>query len=299
MVSLLTVNIVTYNHEHFIDECIQSVLNQKTSFDFIINIVDDHSTDATPEILKQYAVKYPTQIVLTLNKSNKGMVKNITESLLSLHTKYVAILEGDDFYIDHNKLQHQIDVLEERDDLSFTFTNGKIVSDGKNSDDFYPDGYFESEVITHEGFIMNDYTILNTSKVYRRSSLPDKLPEWYFQTHLWDWTLHFMQLEKGNAMFINIPGTGFRSHESSFIKSLKSRDNITNGLFTIKQLNHRYSGKFRKQLGSPWKLHYNISIIEFKDKNYTKWLKHFTKSLFLKPDYILKNARNYLYLLRN
>lgn len=108
----LSVVMVTYNHEKYIRQAINSILMQKVNFDFEILIGDDVSPDNTAKILKEYEEKFPNKIRLFFRKENLGPTKNIYDLFSKCSGKYIAILEGDDYWTDENKLQRQVDYLE-------------------------------------------------------------------------------------------------------------------------------------------------------------------------------------------
>jgi glycosyltransferase involved in cell wall biosynthesis len=101
---------------------------QKVDFDFEIIIADDFSTDNTREILISYKNKYPEKINLLLAEKNQGVfinAKNINENCQG---KYIAILEGDDYWLDENKLQKQVDFLEKNFEYAGCFHDASIIS---------------------------------------------------------------------------------------------------------------------------------------------------------------------------
>jgi glycosyltransferase involved in cell wall biosynthesis len=109
---IIDVIMVTYNHEKYIAQAIDSVLAQKTDFSFRLIIGDDYSTDETRNICLSYAAQYPTIITCILHEENKGIILNYKSTLESGTAKYIAILEGDDYWTDEHKLQKQFDILE-------------------------------------------------------------------------------------------------------------------------------------------------------------------------------------------
>ena len=117
----MTIICATYNHEKYISDAIEGFLKQKTSFPVKILIHDDASTDRTTDIVSEYGKKYPEMIHCILQKENQyskpnDILFNILVPLV--HTEYIAICEGDDYWIDEYKLQKQIDYLEQQKDCS-------------------------------------------------------------------------------------------------------------------------------------------------------------------------------------
>lgn len=108
----VSVLLITYNHERFIAQAIESVLCQTTQFDFELVIGDDFSTDMTRQIVQEYQVRYPGRIRLLLQPRNVGPDQNVRRGLRACRGKYIAQLEGDDYWIDANKLQLQYDAME-------------------------------------------------------------------------------------------------------------------------------------------------------------------------------------------
>lgn len=111
MAPLVTVVITTYNQEHYIRQAIDSVLAQKTDFDFEIYITEDCGTDGTRAILQEYAARYPGRIRLNLREENVGISRNWYEGLCAAKGEFVCTLEGDDWWRDESKLQKQADFL--------------------------------------------------------------------------------------------------------------------------------------------------------------------------------------------
>ena len=109
----VSVAITTYNHEKYIAQCIESALMQKSDFKYEIIIGEDCSTDNTRKICREYKKRYPEIIRLIEHKENVGLRKNNYSVWSSAKGKYIAYLEGDDFWTNENKLQIQVDFLEQ------------------------------------------------------------------------------------------------------------------------------------------------------------------------------------------
>lgn len=109
---LVSVCTITYNHEQYINEAIESFLMQETDFPFEIVIGEDCSTDSTRVIIDEYVAKYPNIIRLITSENNVGMQENGARTILSCIGEYIAFCEGDDYWTDKKKLQIQIDEIE-------------------------------------------------------------------------------------------------------------------------------------------------------------------------------------------
>ena len=130
----VSILLMTYNHERFIRQALDSVLMQKTTVPYEIMILDDGSTDNTPKILREYKKKYPQKICLYLRKTNTGYPTQNGYFLLSKAAgKYYAFLDGDDYWIDDLKLQKQYDFLEQHKEYSGCMAD-MIVVDEKNNE---------------------------------------------------------------------------------------------------------------------------------------------------------------------
>ena len=117
---MLSVIIATYNHEKYIKETIQGILSQKTDFRYEILVHDDASTDGTADIIKEYEIKYPGVVRGFYETENQYQQGKISEKRhhLKKEGKYFAIIDGDDYWIDDEKIQKQIAFLEAHEEYS-------------------------------------------------------------------------------------------------------------------------------------------------------------------------------------
>lgn len=173
---MVSINCITYNHEKYIAQAIESFLMQKTNFDFEILIHDDASTDNTQKIIKQYESLHPEKIKVIYQKENqysKG-IKASTINLPRAQGKYIALCEGDDYWEDALKLQKQVDFMEQNPDCSLCVHGGYLEKLGnrtefkvKNTNMYVP----TEEVIAGGGWLF-----LTNSMLYRReyrNGMPD------------------------------------------------------------------------------------------------------------------------------
>ena len=109
----VSILMLTYYHEKYVAKALDSVLAQKTDLRYEIVVGDDASGDRTPEILREYAEKYPDIVKPVLRTENLGSCKNGLDASARTKGKYMAYLEGDDYWLDPYKMQKQYDFLEE------------------------------------------------------------------------------------------------------------------------------------------------------------------------------------------
>ncbi|WP_300890780.1 glycosyltransferase family A protein, partial [Paramuribaculum intestinale] len=126
---LVTICCITYNHAAYIRECLNGFLMQETNFKFEVVIHDDASTDETQSIIKEYCEKYPnvfSPIFQHVNQYSRG-IKSIIQTFCvpKFRGKYIAMCEGDDYWIDPYKLQKQVDFLESHPDYGMCYTKVK------------------------------------------------------------------------------------------------------------------------------------------------------------------------------
>ena len=115
---LVSVICRAYNHSGFINKTLLGLVNQKTSFKYEVIVHDDASTDGTTEVIKQFAEKYPDIIVpiyQNVNQYSKNILINKVYIYPIIRGKYIAMCEGDDYWISDDKLQKQVDYIEKHD----------------------------------------------------------------------------------------------------------------------------------------------------------------------------------------
>lgn len=110
---LVSATLITYNQEKYVAQAIESMVKQETNFKFEILVGDDCSTDNTPKILKEYRDKHPDKIKLFLREKNVGATKNGYLLRKEAKGKYLTSLEGDDYWLNNNRLQYLVDFLQD------------------------------------------------------------------------------------------------------------------------------------------------------------------------------------------
>lgn len=138
---LVSIVCATFNHEKHIKKALDGFVMQKTTFAYEIIINDDASTDNTANIIREYEKKYPS--IRAVYQKDNQYSKNVSIFTQILYPmargKYIAVCEGDDYWIDDHKLQKQIDYLETHPNCTFCFTNAEFRHKGELLGNFIPD----------------------------------------------------------------------------------------------------------------------------------------------------------------
>lgn len=126
----VSVCMIAYNHERFIRQAIENVLNQDVDFPIELVIGDDCSKDGTAAICEEFAVRDP-RVRLLPRERNLGVMPNFTRTLVACSGEYVAVCEGDDYWTDVRKLRKQVEFLDSHLGYSGTTHQSIVVTDGE------------------------------------------------------------------------------------------------------------------------------------------------------------------------
>ncbi|MDD2494720.1 MAG: glycosyltransferase, partial [Tissierellia bacterium] len=173
---IVSICCITYNQEKFIRDTIEGFLKQKTTFPIEILIHDDASTDKTAHIIREYEKKYPDivkPIYQNDNKYSKGIPISFTYNFPRVKGKYIALCEGDDYWIDPLKLQKQVNFLEENEDYGLVGTSNKIYIEKK---DIYIIHKLKEAEYSFEDFVIAN-RITTLTSCFRTDLLKEYLKE--------------------------------------------------------------------------------------------------------------------------
>ena len=203
----VSVSIITYNHRDYIARALDSVLRQKTNFPYEIIVGDDCSSDGTQDILRAYQRRYPEKIQLVLHPKRyvgvAGRLNNIT-NLYACRGEYIAMLDGDDYWISPNKLQKQVDFLDQHPDYALTFHDARYVSEdpgfsehdqSETHDELKPGATFTYSDITAGWF-------MQTSTLLYRNGLIGEFPEWFWHIYSADYAIQLLVAQHGKIKYL-------------------------------------------------------------------------------------------------
>lgn len=231
---VLTVCLITYNHDQYVAQAIDSILMQKTNFDWKLVIADDCSKDNTREILKRYQQKYPEKIHLILQEKNVGPATNFIQLITYPNSKYIAYLEGDDYWIDENKLQKQVDFLEQNDDYVIHSSGARFIKNGMLTEETIG---FEKE---SKSFVISDFfrnnNLVSCTIMYR--NVLKEFPDFYKEMAFGDWFLYILLMHKtnGKSYRLNENFSAYRIHNTSAMASLTDETFFNKHLVHVVQI---------------------------------------------------------------
>ena len=235
---MVTIRCTVYNHEPYIRECLEGFVMQKTNFRFEAIVHDDASTDGSAAIIREYAEKYPDiikPIYQTENQYSKrdGSLRRILNE--HMHGKYIAMCEGDDYWIDPLKLQKQVDFLEANSNVSLCI-HGNYINENGRLNISKRNNY--KEYLSVGDIILKGSNVATNSFVYRSQYVVDR-PEWMNKFKVGDYPLILLLGTKGTVRFFNEPMSVYRiSSTGSWSEKMKNSSTLRkeNSNATIKGL---------------------------------------------------------------
>ncbi|HCQ30544.1 MAG TPA: hypothetical protein DIU39_09675, partial [Flavobacteriales bacterium] len=241
---LVSVICLVYNHEKFIEKCLSSIYNQKTNFNFNVFILDDSSVDNSKQVVESFIKpSKKCEFIYIRHVKNIGMQANFLYGLKNANGKYIALLDGDDYWIDEYKLQKQITYLENNPKSAGCFHD--VITVDENH-----------EVISEKYFIpqRNKYNFIQNLKelkssyatcslVFRRKVLVN-MPNWYKNIPC-DFTTDILITQFGTLDYLPETMAAYRIHKGGVWQGSQKEKHFA-------EMAYRYlillkSGQFKQQ----------------------------------------------------
>lgn len=173
---LVAIHCLVYNHEPYLRDCFEGFVMQKTNFRFVAIVHEDCSTDHSADIIREYETKYPDifrPVYETENQYSKhdGSLERIMNAAIdATGAKYVALCEGDDYWIDPYKLQKQVDYMESHPDCSCHAHNSITLNTKTRQIGLFYKKILDASDYTLDTFLTQGWFTPTQSLLYRRSS---------------------------------------------------------------------------------------------------------------------------------
>lgn len=206
----LSVVMITYNHERYIRQALDSVLMQDVDFDYEIVVGEDCSTDCTRTTLLEYSERYPGKLRVLLREKNIGAIPNFFSTIETCHSQYIALLEGDDYWTDPRKLRTQVDFLEANPDFAVCFHNALGRFEGGGKPDFHYVRADQMETMELEDLLQEN--VIPTCSAVFRGGLVRPFPTWVYGLKMGDYPLHILNAQYGKIAYLNETMSVYRIH---------------------------------------------------------------------------------------
>lgn len=245
----LSVLVMTYNHINFIRRALDSALMQETDFDFEILISEDCSTDGTREVVLDYHRQYPEKIRLLLSEQNIHSNQVVIRGIEAARGKYIALLDGDDYWTSPQKLQKQVDYLDQHPECAMCFHNALVVSEEGKKDPWLWTPSDQKEISTLEDIWMGNF--IATCSTMFRNHLTGQIPDWYITMFpITDWPLHILNAERGHIGYVNEVMGVYRHHGAGFYSPLSEAEKLQETLKFYKVMNRNMDFKYDRLINT-------------------------------------------------
>jgi glycosyltransferase involved in cell wall biosynthesis len=251
MTPQVSVCLFSYNFEKYIAECIDSILDQETNFAYEIIIGDDVSTDRSREVAESYQRKYPDKIRLSFNTTNLGGTRNWIRTMQQAKGKYVALIDGDDYFIDRRKLQKQYDILEREPLANLCFHSVREIfekSDNRQVDVVFPFNEYTTIDLLNQGWFMR-----TSSLFFRNGIMPQTPQDWVYDfPYRYDTILTVTLSLNSKAINCKDVMTVWRRHEAGLSYAITKNyyKNYTEEKSLYEHLNELSNGRYAKAIDS-------------------------------------------------
>lgn len=275
---LISICCITYNHENVLHVALDSFLMQITDFPFEIVIGEDCSVDATLEVIKNYQLKYPNIIKLVTSDVNVGIQENSYRAMHACIGEYIALCDGDDYWLDDEKLQTQINVMKKNPNYSMSFhpTSLHLVNDEiKKSVYSYKNFYSLNEIIE------SDFHLVPTNSIVFKQDILKKLNKTLFlKSPVNDVWIRIIASMPSGAACINKEMSAYRVQISgSWSESMKNSEKfisfIEKMIHSVAEYDNYFSNKY--------------------EESFFKYKQRFYRAVLYKRDLSFEEKKNFIY----
>ncbi len=238
--------IITYNHETYLRECLDGAINQNVDFDYEIVIGEDRSTDKTLAICKEYAQKYPKLIKLFIRERNLGMTGNWVNTIENCRGQYIALCEGDDYWTDPNKLQQQVDYLDNNPNYVGSFHNVIATNEMDSNSKPKPWRTYNKDTFNLIDTFSKIALFHTCSFVFRNKLF--EFPEWFHHVKSADMSLFSIVASQGRLKLL--PGNMgvYRKNDGGVTHNEHLKDYHSNRLILWNYVNQHYDYNYKDDI---------------------------------------------------
>lgn len=207
---------MTYNHERYIRQALDSFLMQEFDQPFEIIVADDKSSDRTPEIIQEYQDLYPDKIKFLPNEENMGSLKNGKRAIGQAQGQFYSMCDGDDFFLTKDKLQKSWEYMKKNPEVAMLFSPALSISD-KTGKRFIRNEYANKEIrsIDLNWVLRRGGGFFPTCTSFYKASVYSEWPSWFFKHSAGDYAWATLAALKGKIGYIPEVTACYRVHDQS------------------------------------------------------------------------------------
>lgn len=219
----------SYNNGQYIRQALDSILDQEVNFSYQIIITDDCSQDDSPQIIKEYAARFPERILTLYSDENCRLFRNVLKALKVMDSEYFCVLDPDDYWTDKKRLQKAVDFLEQNPDYTIYATNTYTIYDNGFVRLKYNRPNIDRYTSTYEDFLKGKAILSTTiASTYRNIYFSDGIPDEFLQLtgtrfeemFRADSARNLIHLIRGKAYFVNECIGYYRYHGKGLASSI-------------------------------------------------------------------------------
>lgn len=285
--TVVSVLMVTYAHEQFIAQAIESIVIQETNFVFELVIGEDYGPDKTREICLSYQQKYPDIIKLNFQDKNVGPQQNFINTYKCCKGKYIALCEGDDYWTDKHKLQKQVDFLETNPTYTMCAHASDILTDG-----IFESMTLDKDTLTIDDILAENWGIMTASVMFRKNAF--NIPDWFVKVKNGDFALQLLMSDKGKIGYLSDNMSVYRRHIGGISsRSLTPFNQAAWVIYLLYEFNRYSAGKYKKLINKRIQKTFNNQIGFAKEYNLRRTIVKLRFYQLLSPiaPFLIKNSR--------
>lgn len=290
----ISVVMITYGHENYIREAIEGVLIQEGNFELELIIANDCSPDATDEIISEILCTHPKAGIIRYFKheNNIGMMSNFIFALQQAKGKYIALCEGDDYWIDINKLNKQVTFLESNPQYVLSFHNAKVLNITNGYLSMFVDEY---KCLEYKAIDLFDKWLIPTASMVFRNVFDESMPDFVAKATHGDLALQVYLNEFGKFYAFNDVMSVYRINESSVtINSFSSLKHNNAHIEQLQLMNSFFNRKYNVQIKRRIYLYYLRNANLYRGESIIKPLFWIFKAIALGPSTAYYYKRQFL-----
>ncbi|MBB4035063.1 glycosyltransferase involved in cell wall biosynthesis [Dysgonomonas hofstadii] len=246
----INVILITYNHANYIRQAVESILMQETGHEVEIIVADDCSPDNTVDIIREYESKTSFSFIYLQKEHNVGYNKNYRLAFAACTGDYVAIMEGDDYWIKSNHLQNHINFLEQQYCCSMSYNRHLRLFEDQNREELFDwESNIDYERITTEQLALGN-RIGNLSCCVFRGEYIRNIDPKLFDMEIADWMLGMYMGQFGPLLYLKEVTSAYRIHDNGQWSRMDEKEQFIRIIELIneydKYFNYKYTEVFTK-----------------------------------------------------